>query len=107
METDVLGILGSGLSSAMTIPLLAFLGGLVANVLKVCFTEDVNVKDYIKEHKIRTTFSMSSLVTTFIGIYTVYPEASWLMFAFAGYCVDSIANKAPLTAKKVSNTIVK
>lgn len=103
---ELASLLSLDFNSLLDYSTLAFVVGLALHVAKKCVMEKVSLTEYLLEHRTGTYLSLGSLVSTFVYMKTMHPDLPVMMYALAGYCVDSMVNKAPLTIKRLENEVV-
>ena len=81
--------------------LLAFLLGLGLHVGKKCYQEKVSLREYLEGHKLNTYLSLTGLASLMSYLQLSYPGAPFVVYLMAGYSVDSLLNKVPLSPKKI------
>lgn len=94
------------LEPSMHLNALVFGIGLLVNIIKILIQCDISLKDYILVHPQRTTLSLTSLATAFYSIEVMVPGASMLVYFLAGYSIDSLVNKAPMSQKAVMDNLL-
>lgn len=99
-------LLSIDFNSSLTYNVLAFAAGLCLHIAKKCVMEKVSLREYLLEHRTGTYLSLGSLISTLTYMQTMHPDLPIIMYALAGYCVDSMTNKAPLTIKRLETEIV-
>ena len=85
----------------------AFAIGLIVHVAFKLFTHEISLKEYLGHSGARTAMSGGSLLVAFSGISIMMPEATWVTYLFAGYSIDYMMNKSPMSEEVAISSIVK
>lgn len=81
-------------STVLLSALLTFVG-FVAHILKKAGMEKISPVEYLAVHKGRTYTALSAVISAFVSLLILHPEASALEFFAVGYMADSLANRTP------------